>query len=195
MVSNRRLVNEDGPDFYPTPEWGTRALLKYVTFQGDILEPCCGDGAMAEVLKESGCKVIASDIEDRGYGERFDLLDINSRYDNIVTNPPFNVAHELLTHALSLAKRKVCFLLRTAFLESRVRYEMFFRHNPPSLLLVFTERLSMYPKGYDVKSGGTTSYAWFVWDKSDKSGQTLVKWIEPGMKPRRAREPLEGFVI
>jgi hypothetical protein len=185
MVSNRRLVDAAGPDFYPTPEWGTRALLRHVDFIGPILEPCCGDGAMAEVLKETGQPVVSSDIVDRGYGDTRDFLDIREAQANIVTNPPFNVAETLLAHALVLAEQKVCFLLRTAFLESRRRYSAFYKARPPSKLLIFTERLSMYPKGHDVNGGGTTSYAWFIWDNLDTSSVTAIEWIEPGMKPSR----------
>lgn len=79
MVTNRRLVPAEGPDFYPTPDWGTTALLSWVTFDGSILEPCCGDGAMAEVIKAAGYKVKASDIIDRGYGEVRDFLTIEGK--------------------------------------------------------------------------------------------------------------------
>lgn len=185
MVSNRRLVEAEGPDFYPTPEWGTQALLKYVSFDGPILEPCCGDGAMAEVLKAAGHPVLASDIVDRGYGDVCDFLSWRGSCANIVTNPPFNVAEPLLAHALTVATHKVAFLLRTAFLESRRRWEQFYRIAPPSELLIFSERLSMYPKGYEVNGGGTTSYAWFIWDKTDADPVTRVNWIEPGLKPKR----------
>ena len=187
MVSNRRIVAAEGPDFYPTPPWGTRALLRYVTFDGPILEPCCGDGAMAEILKETGRLITASDIVDRGFGTIQDFLDVRGPVANIVTNPPFNIAESLLAHALTLASQKVCFLLRTAFLESRRRYIEFYKPVPPSKLLIFTERLSMYPRGHDVNVGGTTSYAWFIWDKHDNSGTTKVEWIAPGMKPKRGQ--------
>lgn len=185
MVTNRRLVTAEGPDFYPTPDWGTAALLSWITFDGSILEPCCGDGAMAEVIKAAGYTVKASDIIDRGYGEVRDFLTIEEPQDNIITNPPFNVAETLLGHALRLATGKVCFLLRTAFLESRRRFEAIYVDDPPSMLLVFSERLSMYPKGYEINGGGTMSYAWFVWDRADTSGETKVRWIAPGLKPKR----------
>ncbi len=184
-ITNRRLVVDDGgPDFYPTPSWGTRALLKYVTFEGALLEPCCGTGDMAEVLKTTGNEVVAADIHDRGYGWTRDFLDTTERYANIVTNPPFNAAEELLAHALHLAEQKVCFLLRTAFLEGRRRYETIYSVSPPSRLLVFTQRQSMYPTGSVVEGGGTTSYSWFVWDKAAASNETKITWIEPGLKPR-----------
>lgn len=182
MVSNRRLVEAEGPDFYPTPAWGTLALLRYVTFTGLINEPCCGDGAMAEVLKTAGYPVRSSDIISRGYGSTFDFLKIHTRLENVVTNPPFNVAEDILEHALAITNQKVCLLLRTAFLESKRRYEKFYKARPPTQLLVFTERLSMFPKGYDAKSGGTTSYSWFIWDMTVPQGETRITWIEPGLK-------------
>lgn len=183
MVTHRRMVEEEGADFYPTPPWGTAALLKYVKFDGEILEPCCGTGEMAEVLKAAGYPVIHSDLHDRGYGAVANFFDIDTKFANIVTNPPFNIAEEVFEHAFKLARRKVCLLLRTAFLESRRRYETIYRTRRPSLLLVFTERLSMYPKGLEQNGGGTTSYSWFVWDVENPAKTTQVEWIEPGMKP------------
>jgi hypothetical protein len=190
MVTNRRCISQEGQEFYPTPVWGTNALLSLEKFTGSILEPCCGDGAIAEVLKKMGYQVIASDICDRGYGRQQDFLDRIDPIDNIITNPPFNLAEAILAHALRLARRKVALLLRTAFLESRGRYERVYAHNPPARMLVFSERLSMYPHGHPPADGGTTSYSWFVWDKSDASGRTEVKWIPPGLKAKY-RHPVD----
>ena len=190
MVTNRRSVELSGPDFYPTPKWGTLALLENLKFSGEILEPCCGDGAMSEILIEAGYTVKSSDIADRGYGKVRDFLSVTETQDNIVTNPPFNIAAELINHALKITAGKACFLLRTAFLESRRRYEMFFQPQPPCTVLVFSERLSMYPKGATVKGGGTTSYSWFIWDMKSETKETHIKWIKPGLKPggRKHRE-------
>ena len=188
MITNRRLVRTEGPDFYPTPEWGTEALLQQVQFEGNILEPCCGDGAMSEVLKRHGYDVVSSDKYDRGYGEVQDFFTVTGNYDNIVTNPPFNIAEDILEHALKITSQKVCLLLRTAFLESRRRYEKFYKNNPPAMILIFSERLSIYPKGYPVKGGGTTSYAWFVWDLWGSYAalpETIIRWIPPGLKNGR----------
>src|SRR4051812_37815161 len=101
-ISNRRLIVNEGPDFYPTPEWGTLALLNNETFYGNILEPCCGDGSMSRVLKKTGLKVISSDLYERGYGFQKDIFDITETYDNIVTNPPYNVALEVILKSLSI---------------------------------------------------------------------------------------------
>lgn len=182
IITNRRLIRTTGPEFYPTPAWATQALINLVRFNGTIFEPCCGDGAMARILKAAHYKVVASDIKRRGYGRQKDFLTVTNRFDNIVTNPPFNIAEPLLLHALKIARRKVAFLLRVAFLESIRRFENIFSVNPPSQVLVFSERLSLYPKGRAVKGSGTTSYAWFIWNKRDRTGETKVRWIAPGAK-------------
>lgn len=185
-VTNRRLVSSEGPDYYPTPSWGTKALLHYEKFYGPIWEPCCGDGAMSDVLLNNGYEVASSDIHDRGFGFIADFLTYdynNVSFNNIVTNPPFNLALPIIKHALNIVDEgKVCFLLRTAFLESQIRYKELFSVDPPNRVYVFSERLSMYPAGQKGVSGGTTSYSWFVWDRKLKNERTELLWIEPGLK-------------
>ena len=179
---NRRNIPLEGADFYPTPPWGTKALIKYETFTGTILEPCCGDGAMAEILKDTGCNIIASDLHDRGYGTQADFLSLTGPYTNIVTNPPFNIAEDILDHALKIATNKVCLLVRAPFLESVSRYHRFYKSQPPSRVYMFTERLSIYPAGQSAKGGGTIAYCWMVWDKASIDNITELRWIEPGLK-------------
>lgn len=187
---NRRIV-EEGPDFYPTPRWATLALLEHVKFAGTILEPCCGEGDMSLVLEEAGYRVVSFDLHARGYGRRKDFFKVTTEYSNIVTNPPFGIAEQILEHALSLSTGKVCLLLRLAFLESKKRYESFYSKNPPSKVLVFSERLSLYPKDSKSTGGGTTAYGWFIWEKRIK-GATRLEWIKPGLK-NGSRKACGGF--
>jgi hypothetical protein len=187
MATNRRLVDKEGADFYPTPPWGTKALLKYEDFEGTIHEPCCGDGSMSKVIEEQyPDKVISSDLYDRGYGSVQDVFSIE-KCENFITNPPFNIVEDILEHALKITERKICLLLRTAFLESASRYNKFFKFGDkrPNRMYTFSQRLSMYPAGQNIKSGGTTSYSWFVWDKRmhmNDYSPTQLFWIETGLK-------------
>src|SRR5277367_2718519 len=89
----KRFADLDGADFYPTPAWATYALIDNEKFDGDIWECACGDGAMSQVLAETGASVRSSDLFDRGYGESgVDFLTATSHAGNIVTNPPYNAA-------------------------------------------------------------------------------------------------------
>jgi hypothetical protein len=46
----------------------TEALLRHVCLRGPIWEPCCGTGAISEVLSRQGYTVVSTDIADYGYG-------------------------------------------------------------------------------------------------------------------------------
>ena len=63
----KRTADLGGPDFYPTPEWATHALIENEYFSGTIWEPACGNGAMSRVLKKVSADVYSSDLYDRGY--------------------------------------------------------------------------------------------------------------------------------
>jgi hypothetical protein len=180
----KRFADLDGPDFFPTPAWATHALIDNEEFVGDIWEPACGDGAMSEVLETTGCRVISSDLVDRGYGEGgVDFLHTNRRTSNIVTNPPYNAAEGFVRAGSNAADRKFALLLRLAFLEGANRQRTIFTECPPSRVWVFSERITFYPAGAVQKGSGTTAYAWFVWDKEAPAGTTL-KWLQPGYRAR-----------
>ncbi len=180
----KRRADLDGADFYPTPRWATFALIESERFTGDIWECACGDGAMSEVLAETGNRVISSDLYDRGYGEvGHDYLTTGRRAPNIVTNPPYNSAEGFVARGLECAGSKFALLLRLAFLEGANRANTIFHRRPPSRVWVFSERITFYPKNAVVAGSGTTAYAWFVWDK-DHAGQTELAWFKPGIKSR-----------
>jgi len=180
--TTKRSADLDGVDFYPTPGWATFALIKNEQFRGQIWECACGDGAMSEVLLQTGNDVISSDLYDRGYGETgCDFLISAQRAQNIITNPPFHSAEGFVARALDLAKSKFALLLRLAFLEGAGRTRTIFHKSPPARVWVFSERITFYPKGAAVAGSGTTAYAWFVWDKSHQSG-TELRWLRPGYK-------------
>jgi len=184
--TTKRLADLDGPDFYPTPRWATSALIDNEPFQGDIWECACGDGAMSEVLEETGSQISSSDLYDRGFGEiGIDFLKARRRHDNIITNPPYNSAEGFVGSGLRNAKRKFALLLRLAFLESAHRANTIFHQTPPSRVWVFSERITFYMKGATIAGSGTTAYAWFVWDK-DHVGPTELAWFKPGYKAKYA---------
>lgn len=180
----KRFADLDGPDFFPTPEWATFALIENEKFVGEIWEPACGDGAMARVLASTGNSVFASDLYDRKYGETgIDFLAADRLVDNIVTNPPYNAAEGFVRSGVKNSRKKFALLLRLAFLEGANRQRTIFSKYPPSRVWVFSERITFYPAGAVQKGTGTTAYAWFVWDK-DASETTELKWFKPGYKDR-----------
>jgi hypothetical protein len=180
----KRFADLNGPDFFPTPAWATYALIDNEAFKGEIWESACGNGAMSEVLAQTGQPVVSSDLFDRGYGQAGeDFLTPTRSTANVVTNPPYNAAEGFVHAGLRSAQKKFALLLRLAFLEGANRQRTIFTDAPPSRVWVFSERITFYPAGAVQQGSGTTAYAWFVWDK-DAGGGTEMKWFKPGYKAR-----------
>lgn len=186
----KRFADLEGPDFFPTPAWATYALIDNEKFQGDVWECACGNGAMSKVLAEASPKVASSDLYNRGFGEvGHDFVASSRRFDNIITNPPYNSAEGFVHSGIRNSNRKFALLLRLAFLEGANRQRTIFTKHPPSRLWIFSERITFYPHGAVQKGTGTTAYAWFVWDK-DAPGSTELKWLKPGYKAKFSNKSL-----
>jgi len=178
----KRFADLDGPDYFPTPSWATKALIENEHFDGDIWECACGDGAMSKVLENTGNPVYSSDLYPRPYGEAgVDFLTEDRVAANIITNPPYNSAEGFVHAGLEKSTKKLALLLRLAFLEGAGRQKSIFSTSPPSRIWIFSERITFYPAGAKIAGSGTTAYAWFVWDKSSPP-ITEVKWLPLGYK-------------
>lgn len=167
-------------DFYRTPEIATLKLLTKEKFQGPVLEPACGDGAMSEVLKAQGYSVQSQDLYQLGYGlSGMNFLEYNTSWPSIVTNPPFNQAEEFVWQGLKLTemyKGKLALLLRLSFLEGQKRKEMF-ENTPLKNVYVFSKRVTFTrPDDKDKSYSGMMAYAWYVWDWT-YDGVPRLGWI------------------
>ena len=188
-VMAQRHEAKDSRDDFPTPPWGTRALLEHVIHpvwkNYNCLEPACGRGYMADVLREYFGAVAACDVFDYGYAGVQDWLvepaGPSDKKDWIITNPPFRLAEQFIHKALAAATVGVAMLCRSQFDEGKGRYERLFRDNPPSIEAVFVERLPMVKGRVDRKASTATSYSWFVWQKGMAYGCRKM-WIPPCRK-------------
>ena len=169
-------------DYYATPQESTFKLLEVEDFKGNILEPCCGEGHISEVLKQEGYKVFSNDLIDRGYGESFkDFLNDNfETYDNIITNPPFKYAKEFIEKSLKVTTGKVAMFCKIQLLEGVSRYEMF-QDTPLKTVYVFTKRQNPLRNGSPVDENGkkwasTMCFAWFVWEHGYE-GKPTIEWL------------------
>jgi len=168
-------------DFYATPEVATEALMKVEKFNGNIFEPACGDGKMSEVLKKYN-EVISSNLFDRGYGAtgvNF-LIATNVKYDNLVTNPPFNLFQEFAEKAIREAKYKVALFGKLQALEGQKR-ATFLETSPLKYVYVFKKRINPLRNGSATDENGkkwasTMAFAWFVWEIG-YTGSPIIKWI------------------
>ena len=177
-MSRERVEN----DYYATPPESTVALLEREKFSGDILEPCCGEGHISEVLKDYGYDVISNDLIDRGYGEfNEDYLKATElKADNVVTNPPFKYAKEFIEKSLHDTTGKVAMFCKIQLLEGVSRSKMF-ENTPLKTVYVFTKRQNPLRNGSPVDENGkkwasTMCFAWFVWEHGYE-GKPSIEWI------------------
>lgn len=168
----------DVNDWYVEPAWCVQALAHDIQFKGGIHDPCCGSGTIPEVLGGSG-----SDIIDRGF--RYPVqnyLQDFMLYDNIVTNPPYRMAQEIIEHALKHVKYRVAALVQTKFLSSQKRHGLFMRRDTERIIM-FSRRPSMPPgemlmrHGESIRGNGSIDYCWVVWNRRH-DGPCTVTWAK-----------------
>lgn len=196
-VMGSRQEPDDSLDYFPTPPWATRALIEsvlpYLGVQaiGSVWEPACGEGHIAEVLREyAEGPVIATDIHPYGYSRQIlDFLDDRGHpADWIVTNPPFgDKTEDFVLRALDRAKVGVAMFVRMQWLEGVGRYESVFRDNPPTTIAFFAERVNLCKGRWDPDGTTATAYIWLVWLKGEAPRAPF--WIPPGR--RKALERID----
>lgn len=192
-------------NYFPTPLWGTRAgaeILQEIDPEAKtIWEPACGEGHMAEALKEYFPTVYATDIHAHGYGEVVDFLLVEDRpealpdVDWVVSNPPFEHAAAFIRQGMRYARRGVAMLLRVAFLEGTERYPLLYQGDTPlTVCAPFIERLPMVLGQYDPDASSAVCMAWFFFDKQIRSKGARIQAIPPGTKARlHRREDIRRF--
>jgi len=184
-ASNHSLEEREELDYYATPPLATEWLCKLETFDKHILEPCCGEGAISEVLKQHNYHVTSYDIVDRGYGEGIKDFFLLKRYNlpeqlktnsfSIVTNPPYGKALEFVEHSIELLpdNGKLAMFLRIQFLEGKER-RLFFEQHPPIRIWVSSSRLACAKSGeFEKHKTSAICFCWIVFQKGYKGKPTL----------------------
>ena len=174
MSERASSFERDPHDFYVEPAWAVETLAQRVQFLGKVHDPCCGMGTIPKVLNGTG-----ADLVDRGYG--FTVLDFlmdNTFQPNIVTNPPYGIAEQIIEHAFRLALDRVAVLVQVKFLASQRRHALFERAGAdPALerVIMFSRRPSMPPgrmlaeHGEAIRGGGSIDFCWVVWRRHHRA--------------------------
>lgn len=173
--SYRQRKNRKSDNYY-TPYSMTQHLLDREKFEGSILEPASGDGAIVKVLRDNGYEVEHFDINKSGID--FLELEENIKYDNIIINPPFSLAFEFIEKAKKIYSKTICMLLPLSYLHGQHRYERgIFKQL--KTVYVFTR----YPLLTDTVredgkyNTGMMVYAWFTWKRPWK-GKPYIEWMD-----------------
>ena len=173
-------------DYYQTPYSMTRQLLEVENFEGKILEPCCGAGAIVKVLRDYDKSIDYCDLNNEfsltGIFKNFKdfINDDFDRYDNIITNPPYSLANEFILKAKEITNNKIAMLLPLNYLHGVTRYNEIYldRKFPLKAVYVFCRYGMLEETIRDDGSyrTGMMVYAWYIWDK-DYKGEPIIRWI------------------
>lgn len=182
----RHALKARKDDLYETPAVAVQALMRAERLPPHIWEPACGPGAIVAALRAADYTVSATDLVAYGCPGAESGVDflmthrVPSGVQAIVTNPPFKLAAEFASHAISiLFVPKVCMLLRLAFLESERRSALL-DTGLLARVYVFRNRLPMMHRdGWQGnRASSSVAFAWFVWEIGHKGPTELrrISW-------------------
>lgn len=172
-ATNHSEYSRENNDYYATDPIAMELLLEKEQFSSKIWECACGAGHLSKVLEAHGYDVLSTDLIDRGYGQGgVDFLDTKEVFDgDIITNPPYKYAKELVEHAIETVTdgHRVAMFLKLQFLEGRGRRPMF-ENYPPQMIYVSTSRINCCKNGdfsedQRKNHSSAVAYAWFIWEK------------------------------
>lgn len=177
VTKTRPLGKQGRPkdDFYPTPPGAVRPLLIVEHLAGPLWECACGDGAIAKVLAAAGHQVIATDLNNHGFGQAgIDfLMERRLLAPTIITNPPYKLANAFVRHAHALGAASIIMLLPLTFLEGVQRSDII-EDMGLARVHVFRNRVTMYPGYHEGKKGNSPiAFAWFVWLRGHTTAPTI----------------------
>ena len=200
-------------DVYETPYDVAYSALQYLTpreYEPDtVLDIGAGNGVWGKAYRDRFDKYWDRQAVDEGkdiltgveirdlfqpnaythWHRGFDLLapyqrQIQSQFDIVIGNPPYNKAEECVRFALSRKPREVLMLLKLSFLESQKRGNNLFKEFPPYAVYVSMRRISFFKT--EKSSTGDYATALFHWKRYDEElygidydydwDETLVKW-------------------
>jgi hypothetical protein len=176
---NAHIFAREKSDHYVEPAWLSRRLFEVEPFEGSIVDPACGWGTIVIQARAAGYCAAGSDLVDRGWDSTAtpsDFLQSTIVYDNIVVNPPFDIAPRFITHAVKHARRKVAAI----FPVRRLPAAGWLADLPLARVLLLTPRPSM-PSGSYIKAGGKIGggrqdFCWVIFDHRH-AGPAALGWL------------------
>jgi hypothetical protein len=193
----RHALADRGHDLYETPGEAVHALLRAERLPHRIWEPACGPGAIVRVLRATGHDVVATDLVDYGCPDSSSRIDFLMEHrapegvEAVLTNPPFRLATEFVTHALELVPLTIV-LLRLAFLESERRSGIL-DEGKLARVLPFRNRLPMMHRdGWTgPRASSSVAFAWFVFDRDHQGPSSIhrISWRHLPPQEHASRTP------
>ena len=113
-------------DFYPTPHTVIEALLRHLTLEDTVWEPCAGDGRLVVALRGAGATVISHDI-----ATGHDIFEAKAAPATmVVTNPPFRFIRQFIDHAFGIGVERMALICPERLWACKKGHDQWGRHRP-----------------------------------------------------------------
>lgn len=189
------LWERDPDEWYVEEASAVEFLLARESFRGSVYDPCAGLGTIPTTFLKHGIEAFGTDLRTRRPGAEWFRGELDFMMDfetplpaanNIVMNPPFFRAKGLeafIRRALSLPVYKVAVFVPASFLYGADRATSLYEKLPPARAYPIYPRPSCPPGAYleagGRPKGGTSDFAWLVWDLGIVGGTTRFIWRKP----------------
>ena len=174
----RNRESYDTKDFYQTPYPITEVLAAQLVEDGvspdtPILDPCCGQGAILDVLRRDFPMAWGFDKFFEYECEKRDFFEFTEPVELIVTNPPFLRATDFIIHSMKFAKT-AWFMLPLDYATSRGRLRIFQNDEfyCSEMRVLSRSPVCLPEKKVDVGECGKMTYAWFAFKQG--TGETKM---------------------
>ncbi|MEO1432815.1 MAG: DNA cytosine methyltransferase, partial [Cyanobacteria bacterium J06633_8] len=177
-----RQVERHEFDFYQSPVWYAIELLKHQHIEGTVLEPCVGDGAIADILDLSPLirDIFTNDIDSkRCTNSHLDATDplnwVNMPVtDWVITNPPYSdSAAPIIQNAFNHARIGVAVFVRLSFLEPCSDRADFLKKHPPTKILYLPRFCFRKDKNRKWSTDSATIVC-LIWDKTAQCSENII---------------------
>jgi len=166
-------------DHYVEESWCSRRLFDVEPFEGAIVDPACGWGTVVTNALLAGHVAAGFDLVDRGWDSTRtpqDFLTCTDEFDNIVTNPPFDIIEAFITHAVSCSRRKTAAIFPVA----RLPAAHWLRALPLKRIRLMSPRPNMPPGDYiragGKVGGGRVDFCWLIFQRGYTDAPELA-WL------------------
>ena len=188
-------------DWFIEPPWVTTWLLERETFEGPVVDPCCGQGNIVEACLAHGLEAWGSDLRERDGAAGKPWFEGCAKFTErntgfgwsrgpamtVISNPPYGrakTAEQFIWHFWpgSPWVRKLAVFVNAKFLFGAGRAHDLFRHNPPARVWPINPRPSCPPGQFLLDGGkaegGVENFCWLVYARDAAPG-TAIHWNAP----------------